>query len=173
MTRVLPFDRSDVILLLPGLDGLETVVGTDPRDGILARPSANDHDAGDCGAGSAVSSDAEDEHLRFDPRKMGHEVTPELPGKRHDAHIWPVEQELRERSTFLPVRQLRHREGVLSDNRIAGEIQQEVELAETAFAVDNTASPNVPPSFRALENALWRMIALRLEERAQTAVSPT
>jgi len=103
MASVLPFDHADIVLLLPGLDGLWAVVGADPGDCVLARPSAGDHDAGDGGAGPAVASDAEDEYLRIDSREVGHKITPELPGERDDPHIGPVEQNLRDRRTLLPM----------------------------------------------------------------------
>ena len=61
---------------------------------------------------------------------------------------------------------------MLSDNRIAGEIQQEVELAEAAVAVQAPACPDIPAAFLALENTLWRVITQRSEKRPKAAASP-
>jgi hypothetical protein len=68
--------------------------------------------------------------------------------------------------------ELRDRDRVLADIRIAGEIQQELELAEAAVAVQAPTRPDIPPAFLALENTLWRMVTQRFEEGADAAASP-
>lgn len=119
---------ANVLLLLLRLDGSVAVVRTDPCDGVRAAPTAGDHERSDGRTCSTVTSDAEDKHTGLLLSEKADEGPPEIDGKMDDTHIRPVEYDLRNARRARPPLELWYRDDVPTQNAVAGEIEQQVEL---------------------------------------------